>query len=323
MSKKNKKKKSVKKKIFISLSIFILLLIGIASGALAYSYTLLNSIDKVSLDEDDLGINGTSSLKGITNIALYGIDTDYNDSGRSDSIMILTIDNINKELKVSSIMRDSYVSIDGHGMDKINHAYAYGGPQLSIKTLNQNFDLDIEDFVTLNFNSFPQIIDGLGGIDLTITQEEIDCYININDHITYLNELNGTNSQLITTPGTYHADGTQALAYARIRYTSEGDTGRTKRQRVVLEQLLEKFKSISPTKYTSLLNEFLPLIKTSLTSNEILSIATTIFKMGDVELQQAKFPSDNYLQDTMINGTYYLKFNEDATTKEIHDFIYN
>ena len=323
MSKKNKRKKSIKKKIFISLSIFILLLIGIASGALAYSYSLLNNIDKVSLNEDDLGISGTSSLEGITNIALYGIDTDYNDSGRSDSIMILTIDNINKELKVSSIMRDSYVSIEGHGMDKINHAYAYGGPQLAIKTLNQNFDLDIEDFVTLNFNSFPKIIDALGGIDLTITQDEIDCYINLNDHIKYLNELNGTSSELITKPGTYHVDGTQALAYARIRYTAEGDSGRTKRQRIVLEQLLEKFKSISPTKYTSLLNEFLPLVKTSLTSNEILSITTTIFKMGDVELQQSKFPSDNYIQDTMINGTYYLKFNENATTEEMHDFIYN
>lgn len=318
-----KKKKSTKKKIFISLTIFILLLIGITSGVLAYSYTLLDNIDKVSLDETDLGINETSSLKGIRNIALYGIDTDYNDSGRSDSIMILTIDNINKELKVSSIMRDSYVSIDGYGMDKINHAYAYGGPQLAIKTLNQNFDLDIEDFVTLNFNSFPKIIDALGGLDLTITQEEIDCYININDHITYLNELNNTTSELITTPGTYHVDGTQALAYARIRYTSEGDAGRTKRQRIVLEQLLENFKFISPTKYTNLLNQILPLVKTSLTSNEILNIALTIFKMGDIELQQARFPSDNYCKDTLINNTYYLKFDEVATKEEMYNFIYN
>ncbi len=275
------------------------------------------------MDETDLGINETSSLKGIRNIALYGIDTDYNDSGRSDSIMILTIDNINKELKVSSIMRDSYVSIDGYGMDKINHAYAYGGPQLAIKTLNQNFDLDIEDFVTLNFNSFPKIIDALGGLDLTITQEEIDCYININDHITYLNELNNTTSELITTPGTYHVDGTQALAYARIRYTSEGDAGRTKRQRIVLEQLLENFKFISPTKYTNLLNQILPLVKTSLTSNEILNIALTIFKMGDIELQQARFPSDNYCKDTLINNTYYLKFDEVATKEEMYNFIYN
>lgn len=174
LNKKTKKKSSFKKKFLISFSLTCIFILSIAGGIFAYSYGLLYKIDQVELDKDDLSANSYVSDNNIKNIALFGVDSSDGGYGRSDSILILTIDKINNELKLSSIMRDSYVYIPGYGNDKITHAYAYGGPQLAIKTLNENFNLDIEDFATVDFESFPKIIDALGGIDINITQEEID-----------------------------------------------------------------------------------------------------------------------------------------------------
>ena len=265
--KKLRKKMSLGKKMLIILSFVLLFVISVAGGMFAYSYGLLDKMEQVELDKDDLSLNTYVSNDKIVNIALFGVDGMNGEGGRSDSILILTIDKVSNKLKVSSIMRDAYVYIPGHGNDKITHAYAYGGPQLAVKTLNENFDLDIQEFATVNFESFPEIIDALGGIDIEITQEEIDTSININSHIQHLNVLNGTNSPYITTPGFQHLDGTQALAYARIRYTEGGDAARTQRQQIVLNALIEKLKETPATQYTTLLNKFLPLVKTSLKSN--------------------------------------------------------
>lgn len=320
--KKLRKKISLGKKVLISFSLICLFGISILGGIFAYSYGLLDKIDQVQLDRNDLSANSYVSNDNIKNIALFGVDSSDGGYGRSDSILILTIDKVNNALKVSSIMRDSYVDIPGYGKDKITHAYAYGGPQLAIKTLNENFNLDIQDFVTVDFESFPEIIDALGGIDINITQEEIDASININSHIGHLNTLNGTSSALITTPGLQHVDGTQALAYARIRYTEGGDATRTERQRVVLDALIEKLKETPVKQYTSLLNKFLPLVKTSLTSNQILGVTNDILKLSDSSIEQTTFPLVEDMKDSMINGVYYLQFDEDRTNEEIHNFIF-
>lgn len=323
LNKKTKKKSSFKKKFLISFSLTCIFILSIAAGGIfAYSYGLLYKIDQVELDKDDLSANSYVSDNNIKNIALFGVDSSDGGYGRSDSILILTIDKINNELKLSSIMRDSYVYIPGYGNDKITHAYAYGGPQLAIKTLNENFNLDIEDFATVDFESFPKIIDALGGIDINITQEEIDAYININHHIEHLNILNQTSSPLITTPGLQHVDGTQALAYSRIRYTDGGDSARTDRQRIVLQNLIEKLKETPIKQYTSLLNEFLPLIKTSLTSNQILGIASDVLKLNNSSIKQKTYPLQEDMIDSMINGIYYLQFNKNNTINEMHNFIF-
>lgn len=234
------------------LMITMMLILGIVGGVYAYGNHLFNKIEKVEINKEDVGIKEEVQEKlseyngNIINIALFGIDTGDGIVGRSDSIMIATIDTTHKKLKLTSIMRDSYVEIDGHGNDKINHAYAFGGPQLAIKTLNENFDLNIEDFAAVNFKTLPKIIDKVGGIELDIDSEELKY---INNYIRDINKKNGTNVSEITTTGLQHVNGTQALAYCRIRYTSGGDYRRTERQREVLTEIFKKVESMPATSY--------------------------------------------------------------------------
>lgn len=321
---RNKRKKSKKKPVLIILCIVFLFIVSIIGGGLFYTYNLLGKMDKVDINEDNLGIdnnidNKLSQYNGIQNILLFGVDAPEGGVGRSDSIMILTVDSKRNKIKVSSLIRDSYVSIKGHGEDKLNHAYAFGGPELAINTINTNFDLNIKDFASVNFTNLPKIIDQLGGIDLDITKEELKY---INNYISNLNTVNKTNVGNITSPGVQHVNGTQALAYSRIRYTAGGDFERTHRHRIVLTALFDKFKKTSPSEYPTLLNELLPLVKTNLSSNEILGLATSVVKMGNTTMEQERFPTDKYSEGKMIKGIYYLTFNKEATVKQIHDYIF-
>lgn len=201
-------------------------------------------------------------------------------------------------------MRDSYVAIEGHGDDKINHAYAFGGPQLAIKTLNENFDLNIDDFVAVNFTTLPKIIDMLGGVTIDITSEEVS-------HIPGIDAA-----------GTYTLTGEQALSYSRIRYASGGDYVRTDRQRAVLSKVFEKVLSINVTQYPSLLSEILPMVQTNLDYSEILNLGNQVLKMGVTNLEQERFPRDGYCEGKMIDKIYYLTFDKENTVQQLHDYIF-
>lgn len=318
---KKKKKKSLGFKIFIG---FLCVILAIAVVGGGYVIGLLNKMDNIKLNKDNLGIvedefKEYENVNKIKNIALFGIDATDGETGRSDSIMIATLDPVHNKLKITSIMRDSYVYIDGHGQDKINHAYAFGGPELAIKTLNENFGLNIEDFVSVNFSSLPTIINILGGIDIEITQEELEY---INSYIDDINAKDGTYSPHISYAGVQHLDGTQALAYSRIRYTSGGDYERTQRHRTVLNALFNKLTSTSVTSYNSLLNEVLPYVQTNLNAGDILSLGTKVLGIGN-NLEQDRFPRDGYGEGTMIDGVYYLTFDKEATVKQMRDYIFN
>ena len=290
----------------IILGVFI---IGIG-GVYIYGNYMFNKVEKIEVDKNDVGITEEVEEKlspysnSIINIALFGVDSADVSTGRSDSIIIATIDTIHKKLKLTSVMRDSYVNISGIGNDKINHAYAFGGPQLAIKTLNENFNLNIEDFVAVNFDSLPKIIDMLGGVTIDITSEEVS-------HIP------GIDSE-----GTYNLNGAQALSYSRIRYATGGDYVRTERQRTILTKIFEKVLTINPMKYPSLLNEVLPMVQTSLDYSKILELGTEVLKMGVTTLEQERFPLDGYCQGEMINGVYYLTFNKALTVEQLYNYIF-
>lgn len=323
-SRRKRKKKSLWVKITIILFAILLLLAVVGMGIF---YSTLNKMDKLDLDKSDLGITSTEELKDydnykkIKNIALFGVDsTDGGTSGRSDAIMVATIDSIHNKLKVTSIMRDSYVNIEGYGYDKINHAYAFGGPQLSIKTINQNFGLNIENFVAVDFSSLPVIIDQLGGIQLNITEEEL---LYINDYINHINAVDGRTSSNITYAGEQFVDGVQALAYSRIRYTSGGDYERTQRQRTVLNALFEKATTIAPSQYLGFINNILPYVQTNLGANEILALATDVASIGGGSLEQDRFPRDGSCWGETINGVYYLVFDEVETKNQMMDYIFD
>ena len=292
------------------LGVIISILLVTIGGIYAYGNHLFNKIEKIEIDKSDVGIKDEVEEKlsaysdSVINIALFGIDAEDGSVGRSDSIIIATIDTTHKKLKLTSIMRDSYVAIEGHGDDKINHAYAFGGPQLAIKTLNENFDLNIDDFVAVNFTTLPKIIDMLGGVTIDITSEEVS-------HIPGIDAA-----------GTYILTGEQALSYSRIRYASGGDYVRTDRQRTVLSKVFEKVLSINVTQYPSLLSEILPMVQTNLDYSEILNLGNQVLKMGVTNLEQERFPRDGYCEGKMIDKIYYLTFDKENTVQQLHDYIF-
>ena len=292
------------------LGVVISILLVTIGGIYSYGNHLFNKIEKIEIDKSDVGIKDEVEEKlsaysdSVINIALFGIDAEDGGVGRSDSIIIATIDTTHKKLKLTSIMRDSYVTIEGHGDDKINHAYAFGGPQLAIKTLNENFDLNIDDFVAVNFTTLPKIIDMLGGVTIDITSEEVS-------HIPGIDAA-----------GTYTLTGEQALAYSRIRYASGGDYVRTDRQRTVLSKVFEKVLSIIFTQYPSLLSEILPMVQTNLDYSEILNLGNEVLKMGVTTLEQERFPRDGYCEGKMIDKIYYLTFDKENTVQQLHDYIF-
>lgn len=318
---KRKKKKSLGFKIFIGFVSILLALIVISTG---YVIGMLNKIDNsIDVNTDNLGIEKEEikqieNSEKIINIALFGVDATDGNTGRSDATMVATIDPVHKKLKLTSFMRDSYVYINGYGQDKLNHAYAFGGPELAIRTLNENFGLNVEDFVTVNFSSLPIIIDTLGGVDIEITSEELEY---INSYISDINSKDGTSSPGIYSAGLQHLNGVQALAYSRIRYTSGGDYKRTERQRTVLNALFTKMASASPTSYNSLLSEILPYVQTSLSSTEILSLGTKVLSIGN-NLEQDRFPRDEYAQGTMIDGVSYIAFDIEGTKEQVRKYIF-
>ncbi|MEQ8155393.1 MAG: LCP family protein [Clostridiaceae bacterium] len=313
---KNKPKKS--RKGMASILIILAVLLIIAAAGIGYAYYLTKQVDTVKIDESTLDVSSQveSQYKGIQNIAIFGIDSTDGTTGRSDSIMILTIDNTRNNMRISSIMRDSYVAIKGYGNDKLTHAYAYGGPELAISTLNTNYDLNIKDFVAVNFTNLPKIVDYLGGIDMNMTSLDVKY---INEHIDNLNYLNSTSVSHVTKTGLQHLNGTQTLAYLRIRYVA-GDQERTQRNRTVLEALLNKIKATNKTQYPAILQQLLPLVTTSLASTEIVKLATTATSFGTME--QDRFPRDDNAKDQMINGVYYMGFNKELTVEQMHKFIF-
>ena len=275
---KNKKGLSTFLKIVMILILILLILVGFT---FFYVKNKLDKIQKVELPSgEDLGITDTvaQNLTGYRNIAIFGVDSrsdDYGIGNRSDCIIIASINNDTKEIKLVSVYRDTYVNIEGHGLDKITHAYSYGEAPLAIKTLNKNLDLNIDEFVTVNFNSVAEAVDQLGGVQLSITADEVKY---INAYIDGTSQNTGKTSQHITEPGTYTVDGVQAVAYSRIRYTEGGDYKRTERMRTVLEAMFNKLKTKNIAEINSFANTILPHVYTNISATDIISMVPSMTK---------------------------------------------
>ncbi|GAA0770792.1 hypothetical protein GCM10008908_14110 [Clostridium subterminale] len=326
--KSNKRKKSRKKKIIIS-CIAVLILILILSAGLFYGNNLLSKMKRSKIDESDLGIKKdvaekvqTSEIKDILNIAILGVDEAENDVGRSDALMIATFDPVHKKLKITSIMRDTYVDIPENGKDKINHAFAYGGPQLSIKTLNQNFGLNIKDYVKINFEELEGLVDAIGGIDIELSDKEI---VEVNDYIVRVSKaLNLPTNRLVKSEsGKVHLDGFQTLGYCRIRSTDNGDFDRTERHRKIMTEMFNKISNAGTAELASMATKLLPYVETSLSNKEIINLAANVLNLGTKNIEQERFPRDDYSKNSDINGVFYLCYDEDYTEQQIHEYIFN
>lgn len=307
---------------------------------LAILYAYIGRVFDYSFNDDkkNLGITKVIDDK-IINVALFGLDTRGVNSftGNSDSIMILSINTINKKVKIMSIMRDTLVPIERNGKitySKINAAYGWGGPELAVKTLNQCFKLDISDYATVNFYGMVDIIDAVGGIEATITEDELydkgqdkpglnGC---MGEICKYMN-LN-INKYLINKAGTQHLNGVQAVAYSRIRYCrsvwdTNNDYGRTDRQRHVMQELFNKAKTLKKSQYFSLANALIPCTKTSMSTTEIINIAASVL-LNSPEFEQYRIPQNDFLMPAPA-GSFgsVLYYDLDYVSRLIHGIIYD
>lgn len=271
------------------------------------------------VNEKNLGISSEISDKygdtDIFNVALFGVDTrDENSfSGRSDTIIIVSVDRKNNTVKLSSILRDSYVAIEGHKNQKITHAYAFGGAELAIKTINQNFHMNITDYVTVNFYKLGEAIDMLGGIDIEVTETE---RVHLND----IGDDENPNFHYLNESGNVHLTGEQAVVYARLRKI-DSDVARSNRQKKVIEALLVQAKKVSPSKYSEMLKTAMSLCETSLSFSEVMSYAPMIKE--DISIQMTNVPCE---EDNAIGGNYegawVWRYDLDAAAERLHLFIY-
>ena len=280
-TKSKTKKKHGKLKLFGKIVLTLVIILAILVGAMFwYVNNKLGKMQKIDLNEEDLGISqeAKENLSGYRNIAIFGVDSrsdDYGIGNRSDCIIIASINNSTGDIKLISVYRDTYVKIDGHGLDKITHAYSYGEAPLAIKTLNTNLDLNINEFVTVNFDSVAEAVNQLGGVQLTITSDEIKY---INGYIDETSKVTGKTSKHITEPGTYNVDGVQAVSYSRIRYTDGGDYKRTERMRTVIEAMFTKLKTKNIAEINSFADKVLPHVYTNISATDILSMVPSMTK---------------------------------------------
>lgn len=277
--------------------------------------------------------------KNITNIALFGIDTrnEKQFTGNSDSIMILSLNAKEHTVKIISVLRDTLVPIEKDGKttyNKINSAYARGGAELAVKTLNKIFNLDITDYATVNFYGMAKMIDAVGGIDAELTDREVTARgknnHGINDMIGEVCQLMGYNANdyYVKRSGQQHLNGIQAVAYSRIRYVpniwgTNNDYGRTDRQRYVMEQLFTKAITMDKSKYPGLIKTMIPYTVTSLNPDEILSYALNILRDSPT-FHQERLPKDGY-QMPSPSGSFgsVVYYDLDFGAKLIHSFIYD
>lgn len=326
--KKRKRKKKKSPALIIGISLLVIALMGItAIGTIMFKS--LNDLNIIELDKSNLGIADDEELSKyeqyhkIKNILLLGTDqpTDSSEPIRSDTMMLLTIDPIHNKLKITSFMRDSRVYINGYGEDKLTHAYAYGGPELTIRTFNENFGLNIEEFASVDFTTLPRIIDIVGGVEIDITPEEFN---DVNNVIFEDNRTYDKSTPYLQEPGLQTLTGQQALSYARNRSSEGGDYARTQRQRTVMEALFKKGLSTPVTSYPSLLSKILPYVTTNMTSSDILNMGKNILGIGTKNLEQARFPLDEYSWgDYADDELWYLYFDEEATKQQIQDYIFD
>lgn len=283
--KKVSKRQRRKRKLILFIVEIIILII--VAGAL-YVYSKLNLLNKKELDQSKVGKNQVSeeteqTFEGNTTIALFGLDNREQgvyDTGNSDVIMIMNINNDTKEVSLVSVYRDTYLNIAGEGEEekfrKANAAYAAGGAEQAVTMLNRNLDLDIDNYVAFDFKFVAEAIDILGGVEIDIeSQAEMDY---LNDYISYTSEYVGGSDETVDHLGKQTLNGVQAVSYARIRYTTGGDFKRAERQRRVLNELIKKAKSASLTELNELVNTIFPEVSTDLTQKDIISMMPVMLK---------------------------------------------
>ena len=303
-------------------------LICLVGSAAIYVAAQWSRIDRQEVRADDLVINQEVMEKnanidlgeGYTNIALFGVDSrdgNLGEGNRTDMIIVASLNNETKEIRLVSVYRDTLLNLSEGTYQKCNAAYSYGGPTMAINMLNMNLDLDIEDYVTVDFGAISDMIDQLGGVEITIEEEELEAF---NKYVTETARVAGKEAHKIDEPGTYLMDGSQATTYARIRTTAGGDFTRTERQRTVIEKAVEKIQKADLLTINNIISEVFPQISTSFTLQEILYYAQAYsqYKL----LENTGFPFDQTTDTISGLGSIVIPQNLTDNVSQLHEFLF-
>ena len=319
-SKKNDKKKkkngSAKALLTVAAILFILIFGGlymlVGNVYKKMNYVKVDSVAKEACKED-----------GVVNVLLIGNDSRLNgDDGRSDAMILISISDKTKTITMTSFLRDMYVDIPGHDGNRLNAAYSYGGAELLMQTIEQNFDIPVHRYALVNFEAFANLVDAVGGIDLDVTNDEVQL---INGYLMEYNQLLGRNLDYdwldASASGVIHLNGPQALAYSRNRYIGT-DFGRTERQRKVLSEVFKKLPGAMVTNSSEVINGLFPNLTTNLTQSECYKIALGGYKIVGYDMVQQCIPQEGTYSDATIRSMAVLQVDFDANKKFLKQTIY-
>ena len=261
------------------------------------------------------GLTDEKPVGGVYNILLIGADRNSDGSnGRSDTMMLVSVDTLDKTIRLVSFMRDIYVDIPTVGSERLNAAFAYGGASLTMQTIEEYFNVKIDGYIMTDFDYFVQIIDAIGGIDLEISEYEAEY-------------INGEPDGFAAYAGVNHLNGTQALFFARMR-NLDSDFGRTGRQRQVIEAVLEKFEELSMLDKLSTAYEFMPYVTHNLSSGQLLSLAGVGAQLFSYTIETMNIPQDGTWWDEYatiggIEGNMVLGVDFEANAAALEAFLYS
>lgn len=318
-----KKKRKRRRQILLSIGLILSILAGY--GVAKAELMLNNVLDaRAETTEGDLNNVDLSNINvigddEIVNILLVGSDKRASqvDAGRSDSTMIATIDMKHNQLKLTSLMRDMYVEIPGYESNRFNAAYSYGGVPLLYQTIATNFGVRLDGYVLVDFDAFENVINQIGGVEITVTQSEYE-------HLqSYYKNTKSYKDALKIKPGKNVLNGKQALCYARIRKEGNGDFRRTERQRIVLQAIFTKAKSLSITQLVDMMTNVLPYVATDLSNDEIKSYMKSVLMMGTTKIEQFRLPVDGTYTDETIRTMKVLVPDIPTNAQKLQDFIFN
>ncbi len=302
------------------LSFLFFLCLGAIGGAMIYGYNTLHSFNyeevepettqEVKKEAEQLGLLSDNM---VLNILLIGSDSmSTGDHGRSDSLMVLSLNTKSKKIKVTSIMRDLWVDIPKFGKDRMNAAYAYGGSKLTIDTVQKNFGVLIDRYVCVDFEGFAKIVDSLGGIDMELTAAEC----------AYINKYSG-DKHTLKGAGVKHLTGLQALHHSRNRNSKGSDYDRTSRQRDVIKAIVEALKHSSVAKMTEMISVLGPMITTNFKPSEITRLAKASPTYLGYEMQEFRLPTDDNVRDETHDKKMVLAIKDlSKAKKDLKNFIY-
>lgn len=303
----------------------ILVLVIIAAGA--YSAIAWHYIGMVETVETgtryDVGVVPLES-KNVRNILIIGTDTrSVTDSGRADTVILMSINYKTRKVTLTSFMRDSYVNIPNNGWSKLNASYRWGGAELLMDTLELNFHVSVDYYVFVNFESFAAIVDSVGGVKLTVTDDEA---IAMQAPMAEINDIKGlpSNKDFIISGGTYNMNGNQALAYARIRYVGRSDFQRTERQREVVRKIIEKAKGSGLGGLNNFATACAENIVTNMSKSEMFKLAMVLPYVATFEFEELRIPADDmYSGATLDDGQQVLQIDFDANIALIENNVYD